>query len=75
MERQQLFAAHETEIRRHDFDCFVTEPPSITQGGNGVVVPGCPACKKKIYTWRSSRIIWSSRYGRQGGNARLGSDL
>jgi len=28
----------------------VTEPPSIAQGGKGVVVPGCPACKKKIYT-------------------------
>ena len=50
MERQQLLAALETEIRRHDFDCFVTEPPSIAQGGKGVVVPGCPACKKKIYT-------------------------
>jgi hypothetical protein len=28
MERQQLLAALETEIRRHDFDCFVTNPPS-----------------------------------------------
>jgi hypothetical protein len=50
MDRQQLLAALETEIRRHDFDCFVTEPPSVAQGGTGVVVPGCPACKKKIYT-------------------------
>jgi hypothetical protein len=50
MEREQLLAALETEIRRHDFDCFVTEPLSIAQGGKGVVVPGCPACKKKIYT-------------------------
>jgi hypothetical protein len=24
--------------------------PSIAQGGKGVVVPGCPACKKPINT-------------------------
>jgi len=27
---------------------FVDEPPSIAQGGRGVVVPGCPTCKKKF---------------------------
>jgi hypothetical protein len=27
-----------------------SEPPSIAQGGKGVVVPGCPACKKRINT-------------------------
>jgi hypothetical protein len=26
------------------------EPPSVAQGGKGVVVPGCPACKKRINT-------------------------
>jgi hypothetical protein len=68
MDRQQLLAALETEIRRHDFDCFVTEPPSIAQGGKGVVVPGCPACKNKFTPWRSSRIIWSRRCGKQASN-------
>jgi hypothetical protein len=28
----------------------VDEPPSVAQGGKGVVVPGCPACKKRIAT-------------------------
>jgi hypothetical protein len=28
---------------------FVDEPPSIAQGGRGVVVPGCPTCEKDLY--------------------------
>ena len=38
------------EIRRHSWEHFVDEPPSVAQGGRGVVVPGCPACKKRINT-------------------------
>ncbi len=38
------------ELARHSFDTFVDEPPSMVQGGNGVVVPGCPACKKRFQT-------------------------
>jgi hypothetical protein len=28
----------------------VDTPPSIAQGGNGVVTPGCPACRKRLFT-------------------------
>jgi hypothetical protein len=42
--------ALQTEIRRHSFDTFVYNPPSIAEGGNGVVVPGCPACRKRLFT-------------------------
>jgi hypothetical protein len=38
------------EIHRHDLSYFVDEPPSVAQGGKGVVVSGCPACKKRINT-------------------------
>jgi hypothetical protein len=38
------------EIRRHDFSHFVDEPPSVAQGGRGVVAPGCPTCRKRIKT-------------------------
>lgn len=48
--RSILLAALQQEIRRHDFSHFVDEPPSVAQGGKGVVVPGCPACKKRIAT-------------------------
>ena len=29
---------------------LVDEPPSVARGGRGVVVPGCPTCKKRIGT-------------------------
>ena len=28
----------------------VDTPPSIAQGGNGVVTPGFPACQKRLFT-------------------------
>jgi hypothetical protein len=40
----------QTEIRRHDFSTFLTEKPSMANGGPGVVVPGCPACQKRLFT-------------------------
>jgi hypothetical protein len=36
------------EIRRHDLSTFVEDPPSVAQGGKGVIVPGCPCCKETI---------------------------
>src|SRR6266481_5860024 len=50
MQKSVLLRALQQEIRRHDFNYFVHEPPSIAQGGEGVVVPGCPACLKRINT-------------------------
>ncbi len=50
MKKSELLKALQKEILRHDFDCFVDEPPSVAQGGRAVVVPGCPACKKRIQT-------------------------
>jgi hypothetical protein len=45
-----LLAAIQKEIQRHDLSYFVDEPPSAAQGGKGVVVSGCPTCKKRINT-------------------------
>jgi hypothetical protein len=50
MRKSDLHRALQTEIRRHDFSTFVDEPPSVAQGGNGVVTPGCPACRKRLQT-------------------------
>ena len=50
MKRSELLQALQSEIRRHDFSTFVNDPPSIARGGNGITVPGCPACKKRINT-------------------------
>jgi hypothetical protein len=38
------------ELMRHQWDTFVSNPPSIAQGGKGVTVPGCTGCKIKMYT-------------------------
>jgi hypothetical protein len=41
MQKSNLIAAIQFEIRRHDFSTF---------SENGLVVPGCPACKKRLNT-------------------------
>jgi hypothetical protein len=50
VKKSELLRALQQEILRHDFSYFVDGPPSVAQGGKGVVVPGCPACKKRINT-------------------------
>jgi len=50
VQKSALLAAIQKEIHRHDFSYFVDEPPSVAHGGKGVVVSGCPACKKRINT-------------------------
>jgi hypothetical protein len=50
MLKSELLRAIQREIQRHDFSHFVDNPPSVAQGGKGVVVPGCPMCKKRINT-------------------------
>ena len=51
MLKSELYRALRTELHRHDFCTFVEEPPCIAaQGGNGVVVTGCPTCRKKFGT-------------------------
>jgi hypothetical protein len=50
MQKSNLLRAIQQEILRHDFSYFVDEPPLVAQGGKGVVVPGCSACKKRINT-------------------------
>lgn len=37
--RRDIIAAVRTEFGRHKFDTFATDPPSIAQGGRGIVVP------------------------------------
>ena len=50
MLKSKLLREIQTEIRRHNWDTFVDEPPSIAQGGRGVVVTGCSACRKRLNT-------------------------
>lgn len=50
MKKTDLLHALQTEIRRHNFNTFVETPKSMAQGGTGVVVPGCSACRKRLNT-------------------------
>jgi hypothetical protein len=50
VQKSILLAAIQKEIQRHDLSYFVDEPPSVAQGGKGVVVAGCLTCKKRINT-------------------------
>ena len=50
MQKSTLLRGLQQEIRRHDFSYFVGQPPSVAQGGRGVIVPGCPTCMKRINT-------------------------
>jgi|SRR5579872_680159 len=48
--RQELLLIVQPELRKHDFDCFLDASQPLPEGRKGVVVPGCPYCKKTIYT-------------------------
>ena len=48
--RAKIAEAIRAEFQKHRFDTFVDEPPSVAQGGKGVVVPGCAVCKIQIQT-------------------------
>jgi hypothetical protein len=48
MQKSVLLAAIQQEIHRHDFSHFIDEPPSVAEGGKGVVVGGCRACRKRL---------------------------
>jgi hypothetical protein len=48
MLKSKLLDAIQKEIYRHDFGTYVDEPPPVSKGGKGVVVAGCPACRKRL---------------------------
>jgi hypothetical protein len=50
MDKAKILAAANAELLKHHWDTFVDEPPSVAQGGKGVVVTGCPTCKKQMNT-------------------------
>lgn len=45
-----IIAAAQTELRKYNWDRFVDVPPSVAEGGKGIVAPGCSPCRKKIQT-------------------------
>lgn len=53
--KENTLAAAKTELLKHSWGTYVDEPPSMAEGGRGVVVPGCETSKKKANT--SSQFV------------------
>ena len=45
MDKAKIVVAVQAELRRHTWGTFIDEPPSVAQGGKGVAVTGCTACR------------------------------
>jgi len=50
MKKLVMLRALQTEIRRRTFDTLPDEKPSIANPGGGVVIPVCPAYRKRMNT-------------------------
>lgn len=50
MMSRELLAIVQEELQKHDFDCFVDRSQPVPPSHRGVVVSGCPHCKKTFYT-------------------------
>lgn len=46
----RILATAKGELQKHSLSTFVVNPPSVAEGGQGVVVTGCPACRKRFGT-------------------------
>lgn len=46
----KILAAAKGELQKHSLSTFVADPPSVAEGGTGVVVTGCPACRERFGT-------------------------
>jgi hypothetical protein len=44
----KILAAAKAELLKHSLGNFVDDPPSVAQGGQGVVVSGRPACRRSF---------------------------
>jgi hypothetical protein len=47
---EKILKAAQAELQRHTWGTFVDQGVSVALGGNGIVVPGCEACRKRINT-------------------------
>jgi hypothetical protein len=50
MDKGKLIQTAKIELMKHSWDTFVDEPPSVAEGGKGVVVAGCPRCRMLLNT-------------------------
>jgi len=50
MDKAKILHEAQTELQRHVWGTYVDKGVSVALGENGIVVPGCEACRKRINT-------------------------
>lgn len=50
MDKAKILLTAQAELGRHTWDTFVDESAPVAEGGRGIVVRGCPRCKKRLDT-------------------------
>jgi hypothetical protein len=58
LKKSELLAELKKEIQRHNLSTFIDSPPSVAQGGRGIVVTGCPLCRKQFGTVAQTHLRW-----------------
>jgi hypothetical protein len=48
--KEKILKAAKAELLRHSWGTHPHNPPSMAEGGNGAVMPGCQTCKKPANT-------------------------
>jgi hypothetical protein len=50
MDKARLLREARSELQRHAWGTYIDKGVSIALGGDGIVTPGCEACRKRINT-------------------------
>ena len=50
MDKTKILKEAQTELQRHTWGTLLDKGVSVALGGNGIVVPGCEACRKRLNT-------------------------
>jgi hypothetical protein len=48
--KEKIVSAAKVELMKHSLDTFIEGGVSVALGGTGVVVTGCPGCRKRFQT-------------------------
>jgi hypothetical protein len=50
MNKAKILRDAQVELQRHVWGTYIDKGVSIALGGDGIVTPGCEACRKRINT-------------------------
>ena len=50
MDKAKILHEAQTELQRHVWGTYIDKGVSVALGGDGILVPGCEACRERITT-------------------------